>query len=59
MLTREKEILDLVWSSNPDLISTIMVDEFRDQSDHSVVTANTTYRLAKETAKDEIFLLES
>ena len=57
--TREKEILDLVWSSNPDLISNTVVDTFRDISDHSVVTAITSYRLAKEADKAEQFLLES
>ena len=57
--TREKEILDLVWTSNPDLISNIVVDTFRDISDHNVVTATTSYRLKKEADKEEQFLLES
>ena len=57
--TRGKEILDLMWTSNPDLISNIVVDTFRDISDHSVVTAATSYRLRKEAVKDEQFLLES
>ena len=57
--TRESEILDLVWSSNPDLISSIQVDTFPDITDHSVVTATTSFRLEKEQAKKEEFLLES
>ena len=36
--TRGKEILDLVWSSNPDLVSNTVVDTFCDISDHSIVT---------------------
>ena len=43
--TRDKEILDLVWSSNPDLVSNAIVDTFSDISDHSFVTATTSYSL--------------
>ena len=38
---RDKEILDLIWSSNPDLVPNIIVDTFKDFTDHSVVTATT------------------
>ena len=57
--TREREILDLVWSSNPDLVSNIQVDTFADITDHSVVTATTSYRLGSEECKQQEFLLES
>ena len=57
--TREREVLDLIWSSNPDLVSSVMVDSFSEFTDHGVVTATTTYRLGKELVKDEQFLLES
>ena len=57
--TREREVLDLIWSSNPDLISNVMVDTFRDITDHGVVTATTSYRVGKEMVKEEQFLLES
>ena len=39
--TRDNEILDLIWSSNPDLVPNIIVDTFKDFTDHSVVTATT------------------
>ena len=57
--TREKEILDLIWSSNPDLVSSIQVDTFKDTTDHSVVSATTSFRLAKVIQKEENFLLDS
>ena len=57
--TREKEVLFLVWSNDPDLVSNIQVDSFPVFTDHSVVTATTSYRLDKELKKDEQFLLES
>ena len=57
--TREKQILDLVWSSNPDLISNIQVDTFLDMTDHSVVTATTSYRVNKAVDKEKTFLLDS
>ena len=57
--TREKEILDLVWSSNPDLVSCIQVDTFPDITDHSVVTTTTSLRLENKQAKNKEFLLKS
>ena len=57
--TRERQILDLIWSSNPDLISNVLVDSFTDISDHSVITANTTYSHDCQATKEEQFLLES
>ena len=57
--TREKEILDLVWSSNPDLVSSIQVDTFKDITDHSVVTATTSFQLGPEVNKPGAYLLES
>ena len=47
--TRGKEILDLVWSSNPDTFPYI--------SDHGVVTVITFNRLTEGPAKEENFLL--
>ena len=57
--TRDREVLDLIWSSNPDLVSNIIVDSFKDFTDHSVVTAITSFRLTKDVEKEETFLLES
>ena len=57
--TRGDEILDLVWSSDPDLISNISVDSFPSITDHCVVTASTTYNMAKEVFKERNFLLDS
>ena len=52
--TRDKEVLDLIWSSNPDLVSNVLVDTFRDITDHSVVTATTSFSMAKEVIKEEV-----
>ena len=57
--TRGEEILDLIWSSNPDLVSTVHIDPFQSMTDHSVVTATTSYRIASEEIKERSFLLES
>ena len=51
--------MDLIWSSNPDLISNMLADTFKDFTDHSVITATTTYRLEREVNKEEQFLLDS
>ena len=57
--TRDKEILDRIWSSNPDLVSNVLVDPFKDITDHSVVTATTTFRMHTEPDKEDTFLLDS
>ena len=57
--TREDKILDLIWSSDPDLVSNIIVDSFPSITDHCVVTATTTYKMAKEVFKERNFLLDS
>ena len=57
--TREKEILDLIWSSNPDLVSSIQVESFKDITYHSVVSATTSYRQGREVKKEESYLLDS
>ena len=57
--TRGTEILDLIWSSNPDLVTNILVDTFADITDHSVVTATTSYQLGRKDSGPEDFLLES
>ena len=46
-------------SSNPDLVSNIMLDSFKEFTDHSVVTAITSFNLTRDVEKEEIFLLES
>jgi hypothetical protein len=47
--------MDLIWSSNPDLVSNVPVDTFRDITDHSVVTATTSFSFANIV--EEVFLL--
>ena len=49
----------MIWSSNPDLVTNIQVDGFKDFTDHSVVTAATSFMLEKEVIKEEKFLLDS
>jgi hypothetical protein len=56
--TRDKEVLGLIWSLNPDLVSNIQVDTFKDFTDHSVVTAATSFKLEEEVIKEEQFLLD-
>ena len=58
-VTREGEILDLIWSSDPDLVSSIQIDPFQSFTDHYIVTASTSYKLEKEVAKERKFLLNS
>ena len=41
------------------LVSNIKIDSFPSTSDHCVVTAATTYRMAREMLKEKSFLLDS
>ena len=55
--TREDEILDLIWSSDPDLVSNIQIDPFPSFTDHYVVTASTSYKVEQEVVKERKYLL--
>ena len=57
--TRDKEVLDQIWTSNPDLVTSILVDSFKEVTDHCVVTATTSFTMAKVVEKEATFLLES
>ena len=57
--TRQVEILDLLWSSNPDLVFSIQVATFAVITDNSVSIAINSYRLGSEECNQPEFLLES
>ena len=56
--TRVNEILDLIWSSNPDLISNVAAESYREFSDHSVVSASTTFQLKDQAVSEPSYLLD-
>ena len=57
--THGVEILDLVLTNDDDLISDISVEEFREFTDHKIVTGILTYQTSEENQKEEQeFLLE-
>ena len=47
-VTHGKEILDLIFSNNEDLVSSVTVAAWPAFTDHSVVTASVSYKLEKE-----------
>ena len=57
--TRGREILDLIFSNNEDLVSSVSVEAWPAFTDHSVVTAVVSYKLEKEQDLEESHLLES
>ena len=59
LATRGAEILDLIWSSDPDLVTNIQVEHFPSITDHNIVTATTSFKVSKEVFKERNFLLES
>ena len=58
-VTHGNEVLDLIWSNNPELISEIEVTPYPDFTDHSIVVATTSYKVKEEESKKQKFLLES
>ena len=40
--THATECLDLIWTNNCDLVSSCQLEDYRQFSDHKLVTANTT-----------------
>ena len=57
--THGDEILDLIWSNNDELVSDIQVTPYLEFTDHSVVTAVTSYKVKEENSKEQMFLLDS
>ena len=58
-VTHGKEILDLIFSNNGDLFSSVSVADWPAFTDQSVVTASARYKLKKEKAVEETHLLDS
>ena len=56
--THGVEILDLIFTNNPDLVSSVMVESWPAFTDHKLVTASTSFILGTEPEKEEIHLLE-
>ena len=58
-ITHGKEILDLIFSNNEDLASSVSVEDWPCFTDHSIVTAVVSYKLEKEKESEDSHLLES
>ena len=58
-VTHGKEILDLCFSNNPDLISHIATETFPMFTDHKIVILNVAYILAQKPQYEEMSLLDS
>ena len=58
-VTHGKEILDLIFSNNDDLVSSVSVAEWPAFTDHSIVTASVSYKLEKEKVVEKTHLLDS
>ena len=57
--THGREILDLIFSNDEDLVSSVSVEAWPAFTDHSLITAAVSYKLEKEVTLEEIHLLES
>ena len=57
--THGREILDLIFSNNEDLVSSVVVEPWPTFTDHNIVTANVSYQLEKVQAVEETHLLDS
>ena len=58
-VTHGKEILDLCFSSDPELISHITSESFPLFTDHKIVTINVNYLHEQKPVKKEMALLDS
>ena len=56
--THGVEVLDLIFTNNPDLISSVSVEAWPLFTDHKLVTAFTSFELGASPHKEEIHLLE-
>ena len=57
--THEKEILDLIFTNNADLVSSVTVEAWPVFTDHSLVTAASSFLVEKKEELEEVHLLES
>ena len=57
--THGAEILDLIFTNDQDLVSSIAVEPWPRFTDHSLVTASVSYKFGSSTKSKESHLLES
>ena len=57
--THGTEILDLVWTNNRELVTEVEVTPYLQFTDHSVITAATSYKVQEECSKEPMHLLDS
>ena len=57
--THGAEILDLIFTNNPDLISSVSVESWPSFTDHKLVKAFTSFELGSCPERHEVHLLES
>ena len=58
--THAASILDLIWTSDAHLVSTVTVEAWPAFTDHKVVTAHSTYQLGRQPQeKETVHLLET
>jgi hypothetical protein len=58
-VTHGREILDLLFTNNEDLVSSATVEPWPSFTDHSIVTAPVSYQLGSEKELEETHLLDS
>ena len=56
--THGVEVLDLIFCNNPEIISSVAVESWPAFSDHSLVTAFTSFKLSDTPQREEVHLLE-
>jgi hypothetical protein len=56
--THGKEILDLVFTSDPQLVTHMNMEPFPEFTDHSVLSVEVNYKLGVPPNKDRMFLLD-
>ena len=52
------EVLDLIFTNNPNLVSSVTVESWPAFTDHKVLTATTSFLLGPQPEKEEVHLLE-
>ena len=57
--THGREILDLIFTNNEDLVSSVAVESWPSFTDHSTVTATVSYKLEQNKDVEETHLLDS
>ena len=59
LITHEKEILDLFYCSDPQLVTHVDTEYFPRFTDHKILTISVNYLLGKAPIKEEMSLLDS